>query len=203
MADYQVKIIRGEASPDLSTHFANLIIMSAEYFTWLWGRDIKSTLERMYMKPANLFSHEFVDVLVCDNEVAGMLLGYTDQDKRRCDLRTGWLFFSANPVGMLTRGRVLMKFNRTVGSLPENSFYISNVAVYPHFRRRGFGRMLMQHAQERAYKNNVKTLVLDVEADNNSAIGLYKSLGYRVEQEFVLPYSQGKELRFLRMTKAL
>ncbi len=54
--------------------------------------------------------------------------------------------------------------------------YITNVAVFPAFRRKGVGRALVEAAKKQA--DGMYRLSLEVRASNQPAIALYRSLGF-------------------------
>lgn len=60
---------------------------------------------------------------------------------------------------------------------------ISTVATVALARGRGVGRKLMEHALDRARQLKRKTVVLEVLAENEPAVRLYRSLGMRVYDE--------------------
>jgi ribosomal-protein-alanine N-acetyltransferase len=59
--------------------------------------------------------------------------------------------------------------------------HITNLAVRPGFRRRGFARQLLQNLIDYARKNHIGSLTLEVRVSNLPAIRLYESFGFRVE----------------------
>ena len=54
------------------------------------------------------------------------------------------------------------------------------VAIRGDARRRGHGRALMQAAIERARERGAERVLLEVRADNEAAISLYRALGFRL-----------------------
>lgn len=56
--------------------------------------------------------------------------------------------------------------------------YISNVAVFPDFRKKGIGKELLRNILNYAEKNNFAFVTLEVRTSNFNAIKLYKSLGF-------------------------
>lgn len=75
---------------------------------------------------------------------------------------------------------------------------ISTVATAALARGRGVGRKLMEHALERVRQLKRKTVVLEVLADNEPAVRLYRSLGMRVYDErrtftTPLPYTRAAD----------
>lgn len=53
-----------------------------------------------------------------------------------------------------------------------------NLAVQPEYRRKGIGRGLVQTLVHRLSKNGVYSLTLEVRASNETAITLYRNLGF-------------------------
>lgn len=56
---------------------------------------------------------------------------------------------------------------------------VLTIAVDPAWRGRGIARLLMQAVLTRLYADRVKSLFLEVDAANEAAIALYRSLGMR------------------------
>ncbi|SHJ30499.1 ribosomal protein S18-alanine N-acetyltransferase [Thermoclostridium caenicola] len=59
--------------------------------------------------------------------------------------------------------------------------HITNVAVLPELRRRGFARRLMQDLVDYAKANGIRSLTLEVRVGNLPAIRLYESFGFQIE----------------------
>ena len=59
-------------------------------------------------------------------------------------------------------------------------FAVANVAVHPEFRRRGIARGLMEAALDMIESHGGTVVMLQVRHDNDGAIRLYRSLGFRV-----------------------
>jgi ribosomal-protein-alanine N-acetyltransferase len=58
--------------------------------------------------------------------------------------------------------------------------HITNLAVHPTWRRRGFGRLLLGRALADARARGLRLVVLEVRPTNTEALGLYESFGFRV-----------------------
>ncbi len=58
--------------------------------------------------------------------------------------------------------------------------YINNVAVDPSYRGQGISRLLMEALIEAAREKGVKDLYLEVRVSNSIALGLYRSLGFKM-----------------------
>lgn len=60
--------------------------------------------------------------------------------------------------------------------------YLSNLAVHPHYRRRGVARQLLLSCEQIAYSWGFNDLYLHVLENNHQARQLYFKLGYRLHQ---------------------
>ena len=62
--------------------------------------------------------------------------------------------------------------------------YVDTLAVATSERRRGLGRALLLHAFADLQRAGARGLALGVEAENEAALGLYRSVGMEVEREW-------------------
>jgi ribosomal protein S18 acetylase RimI-like enzyme len=56
--------------------------------------------------------------------------------------------------------------------------FIDELYIEPQWRRTGFGRQAMQHAESQAQALGVNALHLEVDRGNEAAMGLYRRAGY-------------------------
>lgn len=63
--------------------------------------------------------------------------------------------------------------------LVHDEIHVLNVATAPEFRRRGYGRALMEACEEKGRSRGAVLSTLEVRKSNDPAIALYRSLGYR------------------------
>jgi ribosomal protein S18 acetylase RimI-like enzyme len=97
-----------------------------------------------------------------------------------------WAGQLVEPVSMPLSGFVFEDEGQLVGNLsliPFNMggrrlYLIANVAVDPHFRRRGIARDLTRAAMDHARKRNAVAAWLHVREDNEAALRLYRSMGF-------------------------
>lgn len=57
---------------------------------------------------------------------------------------------------------------------------IYGFVVRPEYRRRGYGRQMLEYIIRQLHNEGVQTITLEVETDNENAIGLYKSCGFHI-----------------------
>ena len=65
----------------------------------------------------------------------------------------------------------------------ENDLLIENVAVAPHFQKRGYGRRMVAHAEQIAAQAGLGVIRLYTNSQFEENLHLYASLGYEVEHE--------------------
>ncbi|MBQ4091118.1 MAG: ribosomal protein S18-alanine N-acetyltransferase [Clostridia bacterium] len=58
---------------------------------------------------------------------------------------------------------------------------ITNIATHPDYRRRGYGRAVVEALIKYAKNNGLDSISLEVRESNTAAIALYERLGFRVE----------------------
>ena len=78
--------------------------------------------------------------------------------------------------GLCLAGFVLVRIAADEGE-------ILTIAVRPSERGRGYGRILMDEALRRLYRERVAACFLEVDRANAAAVGLYRSLGYTIAGE--------------------
>jgi ribosomal-protein-alanine N-acetyltransferase len=78
--------------------------------------------------------------------------------------------------------------------------HISTFAVHPQYRRRGFGRALLEHALGQAAALGAEVVSLEVRASNHTAAVIYESFGFRVTRRNQGYYQDnGEEALFMRL----
>jgi ribosomal protein S18 acetylase RimI-like enzyme len=75
-------------------------------------------------------------------------------------------------------GRIVGNATLTRRTPEEDAWLISNVAVHPNFRRRGIARGLVEYAIEQIRSHRGRIIYLQVDAENESAVRVYRELGF-------------------------
>lgn len=114
------------------------------------------------------------------------------------------LMYRFNPAAArLSNGFVWQSDGRIIGNatlLTTRSwdrYLVANVAVNPAYRRRGIARALMGSITESVKERGGRVILLQVVKDNQSAINLYNSLGYRSIGNMTTWYASPSRLREL------
>ena len=66
-----------------------------------------------------------------------------------------------------------------VGFLVTGEYHLANLAVHADFRRHGLGRRFLAAVLKGLSDRNADVVTLEVRVSNQSAIGLYRKLGFR------------------------
>ncbi len=86
--------------------------------------------------------------------------------------------FDANGVFLL-RCKITKKYLGFAISFNRNDFgYISVVTILPEYRNNGYAKVLIKSCIEYLKSTGMQKIMIDVKADNSSALGLYKKLGF-------------------------
>ncbi len=105
--------------------------------------------------------------------------------------RMGWFGWLAGllllPPAARPRGYVWWEDDRVVGNaslLPVRGYpdrwVMANVAVHPDYRRRGIAREMVQACERLAQQAGARTVVLQVESENQAALQLYRRQGFEM-----------------------
>ncbi len=95
-----------------------------------------------------------------------------------------WSFYSEllNPLSTTLVATPAGDPSRVVGYLvywvAAGEMHILNLAVHPHWRRRGVARLLLTAGLGRARGQGARTAWLEVRPSNRPALALYESLGF-------------------------
>lgn len=198
MREYRLHFSRAE--PHEAQEFVELTLMSGESFLEaLFGPKVKDVLKTLYVETSNLFSHECCVFARLERKVVGMMLGYDRSYAVKNRLRTGRLLLEQ--LGLLKLFR-LIKLDRALGRHEEGEFYLSNFAVYPQYRGKGFGKEMLEYCFDWAKKLGCSTVRLDVEKNNEIAMRLYSKMGFEVERESKIRLAN-RTFEFIRMCRTI
>lgn len=75
--------------------------------------------------------------------------------------------------------------------MKDETIRLDKIYVDPTIQRQGFGKIIYEHILEIAKEKNAKTLTLNVNRRNSSAINFYKKLGFEVIRSENIPGPNG------------
>jgi ribosomal protein S18 acetylase RimI-like enzyme len=161
-----------------------------------------------FTKPRTFFSRENILVYAEDEKVKGMILGYSVPEEKAM---TKKMFGVIKDMLKITRLKGFIKImgrmslNRHFPKKDDDEYFISNLAVFADYRRKGIGMSLLRASEEIAVKKGMKKLSLYVESDNTNAKRLYEKYGFIETAETTLPESYQKHgiHGFFKMVKCI
>jgi len=107
------------------------------------------------------------------------------------------LFFSELTRNRYARYFVLEKDKEIIGYLgfwhKEVSFHITNIAITEKFRRRSYGRKLLNFIEKIADTHKINKISLEVRRSNCIAQDMYRKYGYKVIRVLKNYYQEEKE----------
>lgn len=114
-----------------------------------------------------------------DGQLVGLLVSYSSRQHATID----WSFGSARAHLAPERWGRVAAAHRLVPllfpSIPEDAYYVQNLATQPSVRGRGLGRRLMELAFDRGRAAGCRSCHLDVDS-STPAVQFYERLGMRV-----------------------
>lgn len=187
-------------SPDIAQLLPWLHEASNPYWDWLWGSPAEALaqLKEWLDRPSSGLSEKRVVCLSEGGRVVGgyiALPGWEFHICRKSDLLELMINLRRNPrEGVMARMR---QARSLFGGVAEDEFYLSRVGVMPSERGRGVGRRLIEMFLQDGRDRDFKRFRLDVSADNDRAIRVYRTAGFVVAREAAIP---GTPIHYCSMT---
>ena len=201
----QQSIVLRAAKPTLDEGivFARYLDEAAEgFFRFMLGRRARHIIAAAFTQPGHDLSYQNVTFAERDQDIVGMVSGYTAEQHRRSSHLP--LKQAAGKRNLRMR-IVLILFAplmRIIDSIEDDDFYLQGIAVDRNIRGEGIGSVLIKSLEERARASGASRLSLDVSAKNERARRFYERYGMAVTSRWPkrLPLPV---FRLYRMTKEL
>jgi len=191
-------IIVRKGRADDADDFSRLLLLSGPDVTvFFFGPNAGDVAKCLFRQPRNLFSFEHSHFIEVNGRTAGMVLGYSWEQKEREEGHFGWLLLKYMKWRVFTKIPSWLRA-RKLEDIEEDGYYIASIAIYPECRGLGLGTKLLSEIEQEAWETSGK-IVLDVETHNHKAIKLYQRLGYAI----VTPAFRIKNYESFRMRKVL
>jgi ribosomal protein S18 acetylase RimI-like enzyme len=175
-------------------------------FTQMLGGKARSILAKMFGQTANDYSFEYTRFITVDDQIAGMISGYINKQKKTNQQRTHWLFLRYGTWRIVRLWAVAFMSRQVfdfMDQIEEDAYYIQMVGLYSQFRGRGLSKVLLTDAENTARQMGCASLALDVDIHNNIAIAAYQSYGFHIAASSPLVKSGKDEFAVHRMMKTL
>ncbi|MCB9359158.1 GNAT family N-acetyltransferase [Candidatus Woesearchaeota archaeon] len=186
-------IIR-KANPNDASDIAKAIVSAGGHFLpWLFGRNYRKIIYESALSENCSFS--WINADVCEisdaenpdsSKIAGVVISYASEREHEMDkgmsdvLRKYFGFFSL--FSFIRKAQKAVKYFPK----PKDSYYILAIAVFEEYKGRGIAGKLMGWIESRARSSGYKSLMLEVEGYNHSAIRSYQKFGFHKHGEVPL-----------------
>jgi ribosomal protein S18 acetylase RimI-like enzyme len=151
-------------------------------FTFCGGGDLGMWVELSeseWLPEDGVYSWTMSDVARLDGQPVGLLVSYSSQRHETIN----WSYAGARAHMPPERWACVAAAHRLVPFLfpfiPEDAYYVQNLATHPSVRGRGLGRKLMELAFDRGRAAGCRSCHLDVDS-SVPAVQFYERLGMRV-----------------------
>ncbi len=197
----------GGDSKEEALAFADLAVSAGgDMFPLFFGPRAKDLMARLYPHEHNFMSHRFCRFAWVDGEIAGLMSGFSYDEKRavtagnsRDFVRYGATVLPRMVWYALRLGGIV----RALETLEQGEFYIEFLAVYPRFQRMGLSQALLNLAEQQARSKGCRSVVLDVDIDNISAIQAYQKWGMQITRSSTTYAWKTRTLGLHRMERVL
>jgi ribosomal protein S18 acetylase RimI-like enzyme len=85
--------------------------------------------------------------------------------------------YDADASLVLFDGETIIAFVKI--DITKEGTYVHGVGVIPEYRKQGIGKFVLGSSLQRASENNHKKMMLEVDIENQAAVELYKSVGFK------------------------
>lgn len=140
-------------------------------------------LQYLWQQQGNRFSHEHTLVAVENGHTAGGVTCLPVDTMNKAMFKTFVDILKYRKLGVILYGLKHFKEMLTLARMKEGEegeYHISMLATLPDYRGLGVGSMLMEAAEQEAADKGYRYLSLTVKKDNEQALNVYESKGYKI-----------------------
>ena len=181
--------IQRSKKADVKSAVSLLLMTMSDFGISLFGfgdKDkTKNIVENFFIHNRNRFSYKLTDLILIDDNIAGLLLSFPGNQMINLEMHTFfrlWRVYKKMDV-LKFIWRILPLVNHKEAEKDE--YYIAHLAVKSSSRRRGIGKRLLEYAEAKAEEYNLQKCSLTVDVDNQGAIKLYRKCGYEIVAEYI------------------
>ena len=186
-------------SPDDAPAAARLIAETdVALFTFCGGGDLGVWVELSeweWRQHRGVYCWAMSHVARLEGRLVGLLVSYSSRQHATIDWSFGGAraHLSSERWGRVAAAHRLVPF--LFPSIPEDAYYVQNLAAQPSVRGRGLGRRLMELAFDRGRAAGCRSCHLDVDS-STPAVQFYEHLGMRVLVRTEVPDIPGVHTHF-------
>lgn len=165
------------------------IIYSADpelnYYVFGDRKEAVPTIKKLLEMGDNLFSIPYLECAVYDDELVGILISSTVQDKVKIDRASGKAFIKALGFWKFIRKFPnIIRMTKMVNSnLDQDAYFLHFIAVDSPYQNQGWGSKMMEHL----LKDHEKIYV-DVNIHNLPAQKFYQKMGFKLQSKHTINF---------------
>ena len=169
------------------------------FLDWFFGPDeVRSVVARRMRRHSSELAIRRTVALGAQGEAVGGYIGMGGDVLRACRLADALGSLAGEhraSQGTPIRDKIIAS-SRLFPPVSGETFYLSKMGVLRPHRGRGFGRSLLQSFLDRGRSAGFGRFRLELAYTNETALGLYRSVGFEVVGDASLP---GTDIRYLWM----
>ncbi len=135
-------------------------------------------LADLFVLPRSRFSYQHADLACTDGKVVGLISLFDARAIRHAWWATAPHLFMVYRVGEIIKFMKLVVGYQMEEKVADDELYIAHLAVFPQFHRLGYGKNLLDFAEQKARARGLRALSLMTEMENQPAINLYRKAGF-------------------------
>ncbi len=172
-----------------------------DYFYILFGNIAKILISRLYKGSGNLFSKENAWVYEKDNKPVGIVVLYEGKKIKKLSIKTFFLLIAFLGFPFL---RYIVHHRKVIlkPHIKKDELCLAYISISKEFRGLGYGSKLIDFVEKHAIERNYFKIVVDLPADNKSALKLYEKRKYEKISIFKV-FAKGKRYEFVTLKKQL
>lgn len=149
------------------------------YFDWLFGGAAAAheVLNEWMIRPSSEVSVRRISILTSPADAAGGFLALAGDELARARRADTLATLKEKVPGLRDR---LAEARGLFSPVEPDEYYLSKIGVAPEFRSTGMGRRLLREFLDAGQSAGFRRFRLDVSADNDRAVALYRAAGFRV-----------------------
>jgi len=158
------------------------------YFDFLFGADAAAVLSRWMLRPSSEVFIERVSLLGEPSDPVGGFIALSGSELSKCrQMDMAALTMSGNRSRREEVAKRLELTRNLFSPVEANEFYLSKFWIDPKHRGAGHGRRLMKSYISAGHARGLTRFSLDVSAQNEPAIRVYRSFGFKEVRESKVP----------------
>ncbi len=142
------------------------------------GPEVRVFLRHLFRTRKTMFSHKHHLVCLDKDQVIASIGRFSLKSHHQTFWTNACSIFLHYGWRSIVRG---IRFEKHLVKPPKKDcLYLCHIAVTPEYRGKGIASRMIQHLKDEAKDNGLRALSLDVAQNNQTALNVYLSLGFKI-----------------------